>query len=107
MINLDICPIPNPTSRIYDFFPEMYSDFCEKYVFCIALFFHFFSICDGGLRIHQFMWDFPKEVFRSLREGGRGRCVKMPGKSYEVYVQKGTPLWKVIEEKDKESSMNI
>ena len=23
----------------------------------------------------------------------------MPGKSYEVYVQKGTPLWKVIEDK--------
>ena len=31
----------------------------------------------------------------------------MPGKSYEVYVQKGTPLWKVIEDKDKKFLMKI
>ena len=42
----------------------------------------------------QFVWFF-KQVFRVFWEGGRGRGIKMPGKSYEVYVQKGTPLWKV------------
>ena len=30
-----------------------------------------------------------------FERGGGGGVTRMPGKSYEVYVQKGTPLWKV------------